>query len=158
PERVELVKVSSAVEMLAAAEATLGRGQIFIASAAVADYRPADVADQKIKKSGDEIQLNLVKNPDIVATIASHPVRPFTVGFAAETRNVAEYARGKLTSKNLDLIIANDVSRTDIGFNSDDNAVSLYWPGGEKELPLMSKQALARQLIAEIAQRFQQAN
>lgn len=156
PERCQRINVSSALDMLDASLQQLPGCDIFIASAAVADYRPAAVADQKIKKAGDEIQLTLVKNPDIVATIASHAHRPFTVGFAAETNDVATYARGKLARKNLDMIVANDVSQPGIGFNSDDNAVILYWPDGEQAFDAMSKQALARQLIQQIARRYQQ--
>lgn len=154
PDRVQLVKVSSARQMLEAALGSLPETDIFIASAAVADYRPAEVAHQKIKKSGDEIQLTMVKNPDIVATVAEHDQRPFCVGFAAETNDLENYARGKLERKKLDMIVANDVSRADIGFNSEDNAVTLFWPEGEKELPLTNKQALARTLIQEIAARY----
>lgn len=154
PDRCQRVNVSSALEMLDAALNVVSDCDIFIASAAVADYRPAAVAEQKIKKSGDEIQLTLVKNPDIVATIASHAERPFTVGFAAETTDVAAYAKGKLARKNLDMIVANDVSQPGIGFNSDDNAVTLYWPDGEQAFAAMSKQALARELILAIAQRY----
>ena len=154
PERVQRINVSSACDMLEAALGCLSDCDIFIASAAVADYRPAHIETQKIKKSGDEIQLTLVKNPDIVATVASHAERPFTVGFAAETNDVANYARGKLARKNLDMIVANDVSQPGIGFNSDDNAVTLFWPDGEQAFEAMSKQALARELIKTIAHRY----
>ncbi len=151
PDRVTLVSVVSATDMLAAALATLEHCDLFIASAAVADYRPATIAEQKIKKAGDEIQLTLVKNPDIVATIAQHKNRPFTVGFAAETNDVDAYARAKLERKNLDMIIANDVSRQDIGFGADDNAVTLYSKHGSTEFTVMNKALLARQLLAAIA-------
>lgn len=125
---------------------------IFIAAAAVADYRPAAVAEHKMKKGKEEImELHLVKNPDIVATVAGQENKPFTVGFAAETRDVVSYAQGKLVRKNLDLIIANDVSRSDIGFNSDQNAVTVIGRHSVEPLPQASKRQLAAQLIARIA-------
>ncbi|MDP2505569.1 bifunctional phosphopantothenoylcysteine decarboxylase/phosphopantothenate--cysteine ligase CoaBC [Oceanobacter sp. 3_MG-2023] len=154
PERITLVPVTSAADMLTASLATLGQCDVFIASAAVADYRPAAVAEQKIKKAGDEIQLTLVKNPDIIATVAHHPQRPFSVGFAAETHDVDSYARDKLERKNLDMIIANDVSRQDIGFGAENNAVTLYSRHGTTEFDVMNKTLLARQLIAAIAQQL----
>ncbi|KZZ41788.1 hypothetical protein A3759_23225 [Thalassolituus sp. HI0120] len=156
PERVIVERVSSAREMLASSLEQLPECQIFIAAAAVADYRPLNVANQKIKKSGDTIEVNMVKNPDVVATIAQHEQRPFTVGFAAETQDVETYARGKLEKKNLDMIIANDVSRTDIGFNSDENAVTAIWSQGQQAFAAMSKTTLARQLVDLIAHRYQQ--
>ncbi|MGB0733845.1 MAG: bifunctional phosphopantothenoylcysteine decarboxylase/phosphopantothenate--cysteine ligase CoaBC, partial [Pontibacterium sp.] len=132
PERVNRINVQSAEDMLAASLDANNTADIFIASAAVADYRPANVAEQKMKKgSDDEMALTLVKNPDIVATIANSQNRPITIGFAAETQNVLDYARGKLIRKNLDMIIANDVSRTDIGFNSDENHVTVVTADNE---------------------------
>ena len=156
PERVHCVAVTSAADMYAASHAALPGCDIFIAAAAVADYRPASVAEQKIKKTGDtdQMSLALVKNPDIVASIASAEPRPFTVGFAAETRNLLDYARGKLQRKGLDLVIANDVSAAGIGFNSDDNAVLVVAPDSETRLDKRSKQQLARDLIAAIAGRL----
>ncbi|WP_370314513.1 bifunctional phosphopantothenoylcysteine decarboxylase/phosphopantothenate--cysteine ligase CoaBC [Thalassolituus sp.] len=154
PDRVQVVHVTSALDMLQAAQSELEHCQIFIASAAVADYRPASVADQKVKKSTDELSIQLIKNPDIVATVAAHEPHPFTVGFAAETQDVEHYARDKLARKNLDLIVANDVSRTDIGFNSDDNAVSVFWPEGQQRFDTMNKHSLARALIELIAGQY----
>ena len=154
PDRVQVVHVTSALDMLQAAQSELEHCQIFIASAAVADYRPASVADQKVKKSTDELSIQLIKNPDIVATVAAHEPHPFTVGFAAETQDVGHYARDKLARKNLDLIVANDVSRTDIGFNSDDNAVSVFWPEGQQRFDTMNKHTLARALIELIAGQY----
>lgn len=156
PERVTVNPVNSARDMLDASLATLPQCDIFVAAAAVADYRPLNIASQKIKKSGDTIDVTMVKNPDVVATIAQHQQRPFTIGFAAETQDVEEYARGKLTKKNLDMIVANDVSRSDIGFNSDDNAATAIWQEGQQSFPSMSKTTLARQLVELIAQRYQQ--
>ncbi|MGB0205099.1 MAG: bifunctional phosphopantothenoylcysteine decarboxylase/phosphopantothenate--cysteine ligase CoaBC [Neptuniibacter sp.] len=155
PERVELIKVESAEQMLSASTETLSDCDIFIAAAAVADYRPTAVSEHKIKKGSEEImELHLVKNPDIVATVAGSSPKPFTIGFAAETKDVLNYARGKLERKGLDLIIANDVSRTDIGFNSDDNAVTVISRQDTLELPQASKRQLAVRLIELIAAQY----
>ncbi len=127
PNGVKRVNVASARQMLDISMDSLETGcDIFIATAAVADYRVAEVAEHKIKKAGDELNVSLVKNPDIVATIAGQEKRPFMVGFAAETQNVEEYAAGKLVAKKLDMIACNDVSRADIGFASDENAMTSF--------------------------------
>jgi phosphopantothenoylcysteine decarboxylase/phosphopantothenate--cysteine ligase len=155
PERVELIKVESAEQMLSASTESLSDCDIFIAAAAVADYRPTAVSEHKIKKGSEEImELHLVKNPDIVATVAGSSPKPFTIGFAAETKDVLNYARGKLERKGLDLIIANDVSRTDIGFNSDDNAVTVISRQDTLALPQASKRQLAVRLIELIAAQY----
>ncbi|MDX1397374.1 MAG: bifunctional phosphopantothenoylcysteine decarboxylase/phosphopantothenate--cysteine ligase CoaBC, partial [Oceanospirillum sp.] len=160
PEGVNLISVQSARQMLEASLSVIEQTDIFIAAAAVADYRPSAAADQKMKKQPgqNDLVLHLVQNPDIVATVARHEARPFTVGFAAETQDVEAYAADKLVRKNLDMIIANDVSRTDIGFNSDQNAVTLLW---QEESTLQSlspeqaaKQDLAHDLMHCIASRF----
>jgi len=151
PERMKTIAVESAADMLAAALDEVEGADIFIAAAAVADYRPADVAVQKIKKNDDDMHIQLVKNPDIVATVAALPRRPLTVGFAAETENLELYATRKLQNKNLDLVIANDVSDATIGFNSEDNRVLLVQPGTSKALPTMNKSLLANKLIEHIA-------
>ncbi|MCX2803001.1 phosphopantothenoylcysteine decarboxylase / phosphopantothenate--cysteine ligase [Microbulbifer thermotolerans] len=156
PEGVRRVDVVSALEMRDAAERAADHCDIFIAAAAVADYRPQAVAQQKIKKKADrgEETLALVKNPDIVAGIAARTdSRPFTVGFAAETEKVIEHAQDKLTRKNLDMIIANDVSAADSGFNSDRNTVTIIDSSGCETLPPTLKTELADQLIAMIAAR-----
>lgn len=158
PARVQRIDVTSAVEMLAACEGALP-ADAFIASAAVADYRPVSSAPGKLKKdpgNEDGMTLELVRNPDILATLASHDRRPqYCVGFAAETDDVLGYASDKLTRKKLDLIIANDVSQPGIGFNSDDNAVTLIDRSlTPQELPRASKQKLARQIIAHIARQL----
>ena len=150
PDRVERINVESAQQMLEAVEAQLPQADIFIGAAAVADYRPADLATQKIKKNNDEMNIHLIKNPDIIANVAAKQDKPFTVGFAAETQNVLAYARGKLEKKNLDMIIANDVSNKDIGFNSDDNAIIIIDKDQEKEFPQASKYQLAQQIISHI--------
>ena len=155
PERVQRIKVISALDMLAASQEAVAQGcDLFIATAAVADYRPASIAEQKIKKQGDNICIELVKNPDIVATIAQAVNKPFVLGFAAETERVEEYARHKLSSKNLDMIACNDVSRTDIGFQSDDNAMTVFWRQGTLKLDKAPKSHIARQLVAACAQQL----
>ena len=151
PERMKTIAVESAADMLAVALDEVADADIFIAAAAVADYRPASVAEQKIKKSDDDMHIPLVKNPDIVATVAALPRRPLTVGFAAETENLEFYATNKLHKKNLDLVIANDVSDTTIGFNSEDNRVLLVHPDSSQALPMMNKGLLANKLIEHIA-------
>ena len=125
---------------------------IFIATAAVADYRTRDVVPQKIKKTQDQMALDLVKNPDILATIAEEFPEVFVVGFAAETQDIEKYARGKLDAKNLDMIACNDVSRTDIGFGSDDNAMTVFFKGKDAAVSLekASKDIIANQLVSLI--------
>ena len=127
---------------------------IFIATAAVADYRTRDVVPQKIKKTQDQMALDLVKNPDILATIAEEFPEVFVVGFAAETQDIEKYARGKLDAKNLDMIACNDVSRTDIGFGSDDNAMTVFFRDKAAGVTLekASKDKIAEQLVALIGE------
>ena len=152
PERVTRIDVTSALEMLEASLAQAPQCDLFIGAAAVADYRPADYQPQKMKKGdGDTLQITLTKNPDIIAAVAQTENRPITIGFAAESEQLLEYARGKRERKGLDAIIANDISREGLGFNSDDNAVTLI--DAERELALgpMSKTRLARALIAELS-------
>jgi phosphopantothenoylcysteine decarboxylase/phosphopantothenate--cysteine ligase len=156
PERVECIPVTTAEDMLAASLQEAQNCDVFIAAAAVADYRPAHIAVHKIKKTAEvnSMLLELVKNPDIVATIAALEKKPFTVGFAAESENLMAYAQQKLAHKNLDLIIANNITATGIGFNSDDNAVTVIDRAQQQELTQRSKQQLARDLIAIIAQKI----
>ena len=134
---------------------------LLIAAAAVADYRPQAVAPQKLKKdpnNDDGLLLQLVRNPDILATLAQRADRPFSVGFAAETENLLEYALRKLNAKNLDLIVANDVANPGIGFNSEENAVSVIDRAQrETRFAQTSKGKIARQLIAFIADRLDKA-
>lgn len=154
PDRVRRVSATSALEMLAASEAALEACDIFIAAAAVADYRPAQIAADKIKKGdSDQLQLSLIKNPDIVARVAQSPQRPaFVMGFAAETQDMLQHAQDKLARKHLDMIAANNVSSPEIGFNSDDNQISLITKGQVQDLPRASKMALAQMIIARIAE------
>lgn len=139
---VDLVNVESAEDMLEAA--TNSPCDIFIGVAAVADYRPQESALNKIKKTKDSLQLELVKNPDILATIASQKNKPFCVGFAAETENLANNALAKLKNKNLDLIVANLATET---FNKDDASVKAYWHNGEEDFSSDRKENIARKLM-----------
>ena len=157
PDNVNRINVKSAKQMYDEALVLAKKSTIFISCAAVADYRAETIAKNKIKKTDDsnELVIKLVKNPDIVASIAGlKEYRPFVVGFAAETNDVKAYALKKLTTKNLDLICANDVSDQNIGFNSDQNALTLYWQNGEQTLPLSSKQQLARELLQAVITRY----
>ncbi len=159
PQQVKRIDVTSALEMEAAVGQNVAGQHIFIGCAAVADYRAANVAEDKIKKQGDEIIIKMVKNPDIVAGVAALSVnRPYVVGFAAETTNVEEYARQKRIKKNLDLICANDVSHAGQGFNSDNNALHLFWQEGDKVLPLERKALLGHLLLDEIVTRYEEKN
>lgn len=153
-ERAKMIHVTSANDMYDAVMANVHDCDIFIGVAAVADYRPRTTAEQKIKKVNGEnvLTLELVENLDIVAAVANQTPKPFTVGFAAETENLIDYARKKLVAKKLDLIVANDVSNQSIGFNSDDNATTILWSENELGLPLMSKRTLSRRIITLIAE------
>ena len=158
PQNVTRVDVTSAQEMCQAALKSAVENQIFIGCAAVADYRLAEVSAQKIKKSGEELSLKLIRNPDIITEVAHlSENRPFTVGFAAETQNLADYAQDKLQRKNLDMICANDVSDGQ-AFNTDENMLQLFWKTGGKTLSLKSKTDLARELATEIVARYRQIN
>jgi len=157
PTGVERINIVSARDLLAMSNKIVEAGcDVFIATAAVADYRAETIADQKIKKQGDSLTLTLVKNPDVVATIAQHAKRPFMVGFAAETQRMEEYARGKLETKQLDMIACNDVSRGDIGFASDDNAMTVFFSdrfGLEKViLDKANKHVIATRLVECLVQ------
>ncbi len=127
---------------------------IFISAAAVADYYCPAIADQKIKKSGDEMTLILKKTQDVLADVAALTKPPFTVGFAAETEKLAEHAKVKLKRKSLNMIAANRVDDPELGFHSDDNALHVFWQGGEQELSRNSKQKLASELITLVAHRY----
>ena len=162
PNGVKRINVQSARAMLEHSLNLVDSCDVFIATAAVADYRVAEVAEHKIKKAGDELNVALIKNPDIVATIAQQDKRPFMVGFAAETRNVEEYAAGKLVAKKLDMIACNDVSRSDIGFASDDNAMVLFFASDyhmpKRELEKASKLVIAEQLVEAISDALHHKN
>jgi phosphopantothenoylcysteine synthetase/decarboxylase len=151
PDGIDFLPVETAAEMHAAVSHHIGRMDIAIFAAAVADYTPAAIAPQKLKKSADTITLKLVKTPDILGS--ARTVFGFTgtlVGFAAETENLEAHARGKLTRKGCDLVVANDVSKPGIGFDSNHNEVLLVYPNHNEALPLASKHDLAHQLVQAI--------
>jgi len=153
PAGVEVHSVLSAQDMYEATHDAIEDADIFISAAAVADYRPADVKAQKIKKNDESMSIELVRCPDILASIAALDTGPFTVGFAAETEKVDDYARSKLEKKKLDMIIANRVG-DDCGFDTDDNSVNVFWLDGGRRFPTARKSELARDLIELVAQRF----
>lgn len=157
PTGVRRIDVRSALEMRAAVLAALEGADVFISAAAVADYRPAECLDRKRKKSADAWSLALVANPDIVAEVAAGEPRPFVVGFAAETNDVEQHARGKLARKRLDMIAANLVGCAGRGFEADENALSVYWPGGAEEIALGGKREVAARLVALIARQLEAA-
>jgi phosphopantothenoylcysteine decarboxylase/phosphopantothenate--cysteine ligase len=162
PAGIELIPVTTALEMYEASLAQASGSDLFVAVAAVADYRPARPADQKIKKapaaadSEAGMQLSLIENPDIVASVAAMSSRPgVVVGFAAETQNANEHARQKLVRKKLDAIVVNDVSRPDIGFNSSSNAATVIFSDGETQLAKQDKYALSVAVISLVCARFE---
>lgn len=159
PADVERIDVTSTLEMQDAVMRNIHQQHIFIGCAAVADYRASRFSPEKIKKKGYDLMITLIKNPDIVAAVgALTKQRPYVVGFAAETHNMEEYARQKRINKQMDLICVNDVSQTGQGFNSDKNALHLFWQDGETLLPLSDKSLLAQQLIDEIVSRYDEKN
>jgi phosphopantothenoylcysteine decarboxylase/phosphopantothenate--cysteine ligase len=153
PRGVRRVDVETADQMLAAVNENLAGTDIFIAAAAVSDYRPVQVSTEKIKKTSDSLMLALSRTTDILATVAAGADRPFVVGFAAETQNVERNALAKLDGKNLDMIAANQVGEG-LAFDQDDNALTVYWRGGRRELKRAEKSQIAAELIALIAERF----
>jgi len=152
PAGVQRVDVESAQDMLDATEEAVADADIFIAAAAVSDYRPLEAAAQKIKKSAAEMTLVLSRAPDILATVADRPDRPFTVGFAAETERLEEHARAKLEKKRLDMIAANLVG-PGVAFDCEDNELLVLWPDGQARLPRCGKGELAERLMALIVER-----
>lgn len=153
PPKVQRVDVETAREMHDAVLTAVTGRDIFVATAAVADYRPADAAAQKVKKSAPTMDLVLTRNPDILAEVSARPERPFCVGFAAETQDLAEYAKQKLQAKGIDMIAANQVSAV-LGFDKEENALLVLWGEGQARLPMQPKKQLASQLIELIADRF----
>ncbi len=150
PEQVNQINVNTAKEMREAVLGEVDSADIFIAAAAVADYRCLDVSEQKIKKSADTLSLNLEKNPDVLADVAELSSAPFTVGFAAETESLKDNAIKKLENKGLDMIAANLVGE-DLGFDTEENALEVFWQGGSLSLQMAPKAKLARQLLDAIA-------
>ena len=177
PHQVRHISVDTAEQMRDAVMSDITKSDIFVAAAAVADYRCADVAEQKIKKKFDDLKLLLHKNPDILAEVARLPEAPFTVGFAAETENLLDNARLKLKDKRLDMIAANQVGE-DIGFNVEENMLHVFWQSGSQApenqtqenkaqgdqtlqhqtLERAPKERLARQLIQVIANHYYEKN
>jgi phosphopantothenoylcysteine decarboxylase/phosphopantothenate--cysteine ligase len=153
PAGVRRVCVESAAQMHAAVLAELPGAHVFIGTAAVADYRPARASDIKIKKRSEQLDIELVRTTDILAEVAAQSVRPFVVGFAAETDHVEQHALEKLERKKLDLIAANEVGHCK-AFDCEDNALLLLWPGERRELPQASKRDLATALVALVAERY----
>ena len=154
-----LLPVESAQQMYDTVMEHIGEQQIFIGCAAVADYRPATVADRKLKKAYDDLStLALRRNPDIIASVARLPKPPFTLGFAAETQDIEAYAQAKLQAKGLDMIAANRVGETTGGFDSDQNALQVFWPGGEHTLAMTDKHTLATQLLALMTEKYHEKN
>jgi phosphopantothenoylcysteine decarboxylase/phosphopantothenate--cysteine ligase len=158
PSGLERIDVVNAHEMAEAVMEKSKWADIFIASAAVVDYTPLEIANNKIKKNATQMQLTLVKTTDILTDVATQDDTTFCVGFAAETDNLEAYAKDKLERKSLDMIAANWVGRDSGGFNSELNALSVYWNGGEQEIDSMPKPELARELIALIATRYHEKN
>ncbi|MGB1255390.1 MAG: bifunctional phosphopantothenoylcysteine decarboxylase/phosphopantothenate--cysteine ligase CoaBC [Thiolinea sp.] len=154
PAGVQRINVESAADMLVATREQAAKHHIFIATAAVADYTPAQAAEHKIKKSDDKLTIEMGRTVDILATVTRENSRLFTVGFAAETQNLLDYARGKLERKRVQMIAANSVANGK-AFDKDSNALEVVWQGGSRSLPEMSKQQLAIELMQLIHQRYQ---
>ncbi|MGJ8679117.1 bifunctional phosphopantothenoylcysteine decarboxylase/phosphopantothenate--cysteine ligase CoaBC [Paraglaciecola sp.] len=156
PNKVKTLNISSAEQMHETVMQNVMHSDIFIGCAAVADYKPLNRTSQKIKKSDQELTLTFIKNPDILSDVAHLDNPPFTLGFAAETQNVKEYALSKLQRKKLNMIAANDVSDDKIGFNSEQNALTVFWPEGEQKLEIADKSILAIQLMKLLALRYKE--
>jgi phosphopantothenoylcysteine decarboxylase/phosphopantothenate--cysteine ligase len=153
PDGVDRIGIESAQEMYQATHERIAAVDIFIAAAAVSDYRPESVRQNKIKKSQAEMHLDLVRSPDILASVADLKDGPFTVGFAAETEKLREHAMQKLQRKKLNMIVANTVG-PGVGFDCNDNAVEVFWQNGERSFPLSAKAELAAALVDLIAERY----
>ncbi|HET9703181.1 MAG TPA: phosphopantothenoylcysteine decarboxylase, partial [Vicinamibacterales bacterium] len=159
PHGAEVVAVRSAAQMHAAVMERVGSGDAVIMAAAVADYTPAEPSSEKVRKGDGPATITLNRTTDILGELGGLPSRkqgrPILVGFAAETRNVIEYAKNKLRQKRADLIVANDVSREDSGFDVDSNAVTFVTGGGAEELPLQPKSAVAAQILDRVERLLQ---
>ncbi|GAB6139496.1 bifunctional phosphopantothenoylcysteine decarboxylase/phosphopantothenate--cysteine ligase CoaBC [Methylosoma difficile] len=158
PEGIKRVNVESAAQMYQAVMENISECALYIGAAAVADYTPATVQTEKIKKHADDSVLVLQKTQDILAAVAAAKPRPFTVGFAAETQDLETYALDKLSRKNADMIAANWVGQAEGGFDSERNALHVYWQGGQQHLPMTEKTQLAEQLLKLIAKRLHEKN
>lgn len=153
PEGVECIKVESAAEMADVVKGQVGDAQLFVAAAAVADYRPRQVVDKKIKKDAAALKIELERTEDILASVAKENETLFCVGFAAETHDLEHYARGKLERKKLAMVAANLVGEG-LGFNADGNQLNVYWREGERQIEFADKRTVARELIEIIAERY----
>lgn len=160
PAGVNRIDVTTALDMQQVVNQQVAQSTVFIGCAAVADFRLSNIATTKLKKRPDQdrMQLELIKNPDILAEVAARPNRPFTLGFAAETNDLIHYATDKLQRKNLDMIAANDISIAEQGFNSDTNALQVIWPQGQHSLAAKDKQSLAIELLTIVAQQINKDN
>ena len=158
PAAATVVKVETAQQMYEAIVPQADTYDIYIGAAAVADYRPAQIEQQKIKKQGEDSVIHLQRNKDIVAAVAQLEQKPFVVGFAAETTDLETYAQNKMRNKNMDMIAANWVGQTQGGFDSDLNALQVFWKHGKKTLAMTDKQQLAEQLLELIAERLNEKN
>ena len=154
PENAHLIKVETAEQMYKAVLSEAVNHAIYIGAAAVADYSPLVMHSEKIKKQGEQTTILMQKSKDILAEVSALTPPPFTVGFAAETQDLEAYAREKLTRKKLDMIAANWVGKEQGGFDSEENALHVYWAKGDKTLAMTDKTKLAEQLIRLIAERF----
>ena len=157
PPGVDLREVLTAEDMYQATHAIVDKVDIFVGAAAVSDYRAAEIREQKMKKGAESMRIDLVRTRDILASVAALDNAPFTVGFAAETENVRDYALSKLDKKNLDMIVANRVGE-DRGFDSDENTVDVYWRDGEQSFATAAKTELARQLMVLVTERYAQTH
>jgi phosphopantothenoylcysteine decarboxylase/phosphopantothenate--cysteine ligase len=153
PPGLERIDVVTAEEMRDATLARAGDAHIYIGAAAISDYRPNEIAPQKIKKHQDTLSLDMVRSPDVLAEVAALAGGPFTMGFAAETQQLEEHARKKLQAKGLDMIVANLVGQN-LGFDCDNNSALLIWNGGQVSMPDMSKHELAGRIIEQLAARY----
>lgn len=158
PAGVQRVQVTGAREMQGAVMDHLPGKDIFIAAAAVSDYRPATYTEEKQKKGAARMELSLERNPDVLAGVTAMPEHPFAVGFAAETHDVERNALDKLRRKSLDMIAANHVGGTEIGFQSGENALTVYWEGGKMEIPRASKWAVSHRLLSLVAERYRKGS
>ncbi|MEA3302400.1 MAG: bifunctional phosphopantothenoylcysteine decarboxylase/phosphopantothenate--cysteine ligase CoaBC [Pseudomonadota bacterium] len=154
PRGVTRIDVESAMQMHSEVMQRVATCDLFVATAAVADYRPQQTAVEKIKKSGEKLTIDLIRNPDILANVAALENSPYTVGFAAETERLEEYAQRKRIDKRIDMIAANLVGAAEGGFESTQNALTLFWEGGQLQLPLTDKLRLARQFITLMSEHF----
>lgn len=155
PDGVRLVRVQSALDMMEAVLAEFDTSDIVVKAAAVADYRPAERAEQKIKKTGDRLTIELVRNPDILQTLGERKTKQVLVGFAAETEKLEERAQEKLLRKNCDLLVANDVAKPGSGFGTDTNEVLIYDRNGlVAALPMLRKQEVAERLLRLVVDRL----